>query len=264
MTSEGALLGGLELYRGLGWSIVPVAGKKPLPGWKWRDVVVDQDRVERAVSNPQTTGIAVILGRPSGDLFARDFDQIEAYEEWAREHRSLAATLPTSRTGRGFHVYGIAPGVRTQKFDDGEIRGAKALIVLPPSLTQSSDTNKSYQWLVRPSESIPAVDPKIFGSVNRLTDREAEGKPRKKIHTLHVFPTDVRELEERVDESIRNTLPTGYRQRNRKLWIFARMLARFIRKTRVSISSVRSFKSGMAGKFPRFAPSTLTRPGETS
>jgi hypothetical protein len=52
--------------------------------------------MERFWDDPSTTGLAVILGAPSGNLIARDFDRLGAYERWRDEHPDLAAVLPTA------------------------------------------------------------------------------------------------------------------------------------------------------------------------
>ncbi len=229
MTCEGALLGASDWYHELGWSILPVAGKKPLKGWKWKDRKIDRARVERGISNPLTTGIAAILGSPSGDLFARDFDRVDSYEAWTRQYFELAKTLPTARTARGFHIYGTAPEVRTQMFDDGEMRAANSLIVLPPSRTVGSETILSYQWIVRPGEQIPRVDPAIFGADSHTQNRGERNAPEE-YQSLHVFGTNVGDPENWITESIRKTIPTRRGERNRKLWALARRIRRLYPK----------------------------------
>ena len=104
-----------------GWAVVPVIGKRPRVAWKqapqWQEVAERFD-------DPRTTGVAVILGKPSRDLVVRDFDKPEAYEQWKRDHPELAKSLPIARTGRpegGFHVYGTMPGAPLVKLPDGEL-----------------------------------------------------------------------------------------------------------------------------------------------
>jgi hypothetical protein len=111
-------------YRTLGWQLVPVQGKRPRLGWEspptWH-------QVEKVIADSKTTGIAVILGAPSGDLVARDFDEPDAYERWKSEHPDLTKLLPIARTGRpegGYHVYGTMVGAPLLKFADGELRGS--------------------------------------------------------------------------------------------------------------------------------------------
>jgi Bifunctional DNA primase/polymerase, N-terminal len=139
-----------------GWSVIPVAGKRPRVAWKqappWQEVAERFD-------DPRTTGVAVILGKPSRDLVVRDFDKPEAYERWKRDHPELAKTLPIARTGRaegGYHVYGTMPGAPLVKLPDGELRGNGGIVVLPPSGHPSGAT---YKWIKEPSGQPSLVTP---------------------------------------------------------------------------------------------------------
>src|SRR5262245_6154234 len=89
-----------------GWAVIPVKGKEAACHWR-RYQRVKPSRKQRGglFSIPDVTGLAVILGEVSGGLRARDFDQADAHDRWAQTHPELAASLPTARTRRGFHVY---------------------------------------------------------------------------------------------------------------------------------------------------------------
>ena len=89
---------------------------------RWSGGDVDQDEAYRRLSQPNATGLAVVLGVPSGGLAVRDFDKIGSYRNWCSQNPKSAADLPTVRTPRGFHVYGLAPEERTIKLVDGEFR----------------------------------------------------------------------------------------------------------------------------------------------
>src|SRR6516165_2731079 len=93
----------------LKWAVVPVRGERPRVAWK---IPPPLDSVKQFFDDPGTTGLAVVLGEPSGGLVVRDFDKPEAFEGWKREHPDLARTLPIALTGRpggGHHVYGTMP-----------------------------------------------------------------------------------------------------------------------------------------------------------
>jgi hypothetical protein len=93
-------------------------------------------------------GLAVINGSSSGWLACRDFDSIQAYDDWATAHPELAETLPTVRTARGRHVYFRHSGLeKTQIGITGELR-VTGINVLPPSLTAKG---AEYSWITLPT-----------------------------------------------------------------------------------------------------------------
>ncbi len=149
-------------YARLGFSVIPVRGKKPtIRSWKpYQTTPMGPGEIARRFSSPKVTGLAVILGSVSGDLCCRDFDRVEAYRAWARKFPGYAATLPTVQTARGFHVYFRAKAVRTHKFEDGELRGEGGYCLLPPSRHPDGPI---YSWIREPSGEIPIVDPNLAG-----------------------------------------------------------------------------------------------------
>ena len=107
-------------------------------------------------------GVGIVLGDASGGLMVRDFDEPGSDERWAAAHPDLAAPLPTVRTGKGFHVYFRAHGLRTRFVPGGERRGTGGYVVAPPSLHPSGAV---YQWIVSPPDGpLPEVDPSVFGA----------------------------------------------------------------------------------------------------
>src|SRR5262245_34135773 len=120
-------------YREFGWHVVPVRGKQPRCQWSKRQ---PDHKIDPLFDDPETTGLAVVLGSQSGGLYARDFDDLASYSRWSEQYPELAAKLPTSQTPRpGRHVFAPSEALcKTQKFVDGELRGEGAIIVLPPSL----------------------------------------------------------------------------------------------------------------------------------
>ena len=130
------------------------------------------DEIAKCFSTPLVTGVAVILGRVSGDLCCRDFDNREAYIAWAAHNPKYASTLPTARTARGFHVYFRATGQMTQKLGDGELRGQGGYCLLPPSI---HPTGVIYEWVREPLGEIPSVDP-IAAGLSKTWANETKGK----------------------------------------------------------------------------------------
>ncbi len=80
-----------------------------------------------------------------------------------RAIRTSAGKLPTSRTGRGYHVFFLCDlsdveevsrsGRRIVLFGDGELR-ADGLANLPPSWHGSG---RQYEWLIEPFEHVPFI-----------------------------------------------------------------------------------------------------------
>jgi hypothetical protein len=141
----------------LGWAVIPVIGKRPRVEWK---KLPDFQTIKMIFDDPQTTGVAVILGEPSMNLVVRDFDRPDAFERWRAQHADLAAMLPTAKTGFGFHVYArTAAPSKTMCFDDGELRGNGTYVVAPPSKHPSGSV---YCWLIDPYREIPIVEPEIL------------------------------------------------------------------------------------------------------
>lgn len=120
-----------------GWSIIPIKGgtKKPaLRTWKrYQKNPPTEATVRRWFPKGTTNGIGILCGPASGGLVVRDFDEAGAYDAWATEHPELAATLPTSRTGRGHHVCFRAKVDKIEKYNDGELRG-NGYCLAPPSI----------------------------------------------------------------------------------------------------------------------------------
>jgi hypothetical protein len=217
--SSNGLLDAALHYAGRGWSVIPVAGKKAaVPFWlPFRERPPDAQALREMFAKPGITGLAVITGAVSQRLAARDFDQTDAYEQWARANPSDAARLPTVRTARGFHVYGRLETEVFKKLGDGELRAASThYVVLPPSLHPDGPV---YKWIV------PLPD----GELPLLTDTLSNGCAKN--HVTHVMGGlgcaesplgDARG--DVIQTIIRSTLPSGAGQRNGCLWTLARKL----------------------------------------
>lgn len=180
-----------------GFSVIPVRlDKRPaVISWKSAQTVRTEaaDVREWFGRVKGTAGLGIILGAVSGDLYARDFDDPAAYPRWAAANPELAATLPTSQTGRGFHVYGRWKGVRTVTLSDGELRGEGAYVVAPPSPHASGGV---YAWRVPlPDGPIPEIDPAAAGLARSWTE---EG-PRATERTESKERTEGTETPERTE-----------------------------------------------------------------
>lgn len=151
-----------QAYYELGLSVLPVTGKKPaIKSWKqYQATRMEPRELASRFSSPEITGVAVILGQVSGNLCCRDFDRADSYRSWAAKHPECAATLPTARTARGFHVYFRASGETTQVFQDGELRGEHSYTLLPPSIHPDGPI---YHWITPLSQPIPSINPVQHG-----------------------------------------------------------------------------------------------------
>ena len=133
----------------------------------------------------------------SGDLGCRDFDDLAMYHTWAEKFPELAATLPTVKTSRGFHVYFRWVGSKTQRFEDGDLQGEGCYCVAPPS---PHEAGVMYEW-VRPftDTPLPILDPASVGFI---------GKPKvRKIAKVPLLATESTERNENTESTERTEQP---------------------------------------------------------
>lgn len=155
---QNAILEAALFYHDLGWSLIPIKPGTKVPAIRsWKQYQKERASVEQLHkwfdTHPERS-IAVILGPVSGDLFCRDFDDLAGYEQWKGDSPELAASLPTTGTSRGRHVYCRSEFGRIVKLNDGELRGA-GYCVLPPS---NHPNGTRYEWIILPHDSIPHLD----------------------------------------------------------------------------------------------------------
>jgi hypothetical protein len=208
------LLDAALAYTRRGLSIIPTRAKKPRFRWK-------QYQRERAHADlmrdwfgsgrfDDIHGIAVVCGPVSGGLSIRDFDDAETYHRWAGAHPDLAATLPTVRTARGYHVYCRADLSRIIRLGDGELRGA-GYCVLPPSRHPSGIT---YRWTVPLSDCpLPIIDLNVSGLMgvpSRRSQTQATRQTQATQDTQATHPDSLLVS----DQIIIETLPTGPERSN--------------------------------------------------
>lgn len=233
-------------YRRRGWSIIPIAAgtKKPPKEFRWKQYqkkLPTEEELRTWFAGRDDLGVAVILGKASGGLACRDFDDIESYRRWKRSHPDLAKTSPTVRTARGRHVYCRVPPT-AQVFRDlrpnekGEYRGGLGhYCLLPPS--QHPD-GPEYEWLVPlPDGDIPFVEDVVEAGLlpggefpfSQGTDvtQKAQRSPTKSQVISSAAGAKIRvpgEVGMMIDEVMARTLPTGPATRRRTLLDLARKL----------------------------------------
>ena len=226
-------------YNELGWQLVAVAGKRPRRRWRNPPPL---HVTERLLEDARSTGIAVILGTPSGDLIARDFDDPSSYRQWTEQHPDLARKLPTSRTPRpGYHVFARTAGAwRTQRLENGELRAEGAIIVLPPSRNLNG---QAYAWAIEPSSEILIIDPiAVFGAAEVYGESSSactghthdpnacNTSNSSNTCTEHMACVNS-EQETLIYGAIMQSLPNGFGQRNRRIFDLARKLRTIVGPT---------------------------------
>lgn len=224
-----------ERYYELGWSLVPIApnSKKPIIGWqRFQNERMGLNELADFIA--KDAGIGIVLGKISGNLVVRDFDNAEAYNAWRASFEVLAQVLPTVQTHRGFHVYCRVedPG-GTKKFSDGELRGNGSIIVAPP--TPHPISKLPYRWFMEPSALMPVLPLADTGLKRHWhSGRPLEGSD--KVNSSCSPPEHrwwlektieaplTSEQNEQIENAIRQTVPFGVGTRNDGIFRFARRI----------------------------------------
>lgn len=248
--SNHVLAAALE-YHALGLGIIPMKPRLKLPGVKtWQNYQTEratEATIRRWFQNGQNN-LAVVLGTVSSGLISRDFDELQAYLDWADKFPQLSEELPTVETSRGRHVYATANieelhqrfGKSIITMNDGELR-AGGLCVLPPSVHPSGAI---YRWRNPMLRLPPMVDIVEVGFIPcNIEDRERieyredqedqEDRDTQDTERLKTFSGSgvcfqasdfAPEVLEQVKLAIRRTLPTGKAQRHRLTFELCREL----------------------------------------
>jgi len=167
-------------YLKRGWSVIPIkhrdrSGKQPACRWKpYQETRPTEPQLRKWFARDGIDGLAVVCGQVSGGLVVRDFDDVTVYDEWRKEHPDLAASLPTVRTARGWHVYCCSKHLKSQSAVGGELHGEKTYVLLPPSRHPSGT---AYQWTVSlPAGPLPEIDPCSCGLLSFVTEAISKNK----------------------------------------------------------------------------------------
>ena len=216
-------------YAERGWSIVPVkfenGRKRGAVRWKtYQTLQPSRKLLEKWFSDGKYPALAVVLGAVSGHLACRDFDEVSSYENWAQNFPNLVNSLPTVRTGRGYHVYLATQVNKTVKYTDGELRGEKSLCCLPPSRHPSGE---GYAWIVPlPDGELPAINPSEAGLVGQpMQQKRAEEDRCRQMQTeANRSKQSAGGGEDAIEKAIQATLPTTKGMRNRQGFQLARGL----------------------------------------
>ncbi len=231
MVTENKLLKAAKGYAGRGWSIVPMVlekGKKrcPVPWKKYQACRPDSTTLRRWFSSGKYSALGVVLGAVSEHLACRDFDKEDAYTEWAEKFPDLAQSLPTVRTGRGYHVYFKADVPKALLFTDGELRGEKCICCVPPS---RHPAGQGYDWIVAlPEGNLPEIIPAESGLVGKTLQQkrtEEDGSRHKQPDsTRGKTRAGVEGESDAIERAIQATLPFSEGIRNQQVFHLARAL----------------------------------------
>jgi hypothetical protein len=176
--------------------------------------------------------MAVILGPVSGDMVCRDYDLAESYERWKQEFPTLAVSLPTVKTSRGYHVYFRCSGIGIERFTDGELRGAGHYCLLPPSILAKGSGR--YEWIVPlpNDEDLPLIDPIASGLMGKPSTskniKHSANKEYKEYKEYNGVMGNVLKnsiiLTDEIETIINQNLPLQIGERNDRLFDLAREL----------------------------------------
>lgn len=234
MTRRSSILDDALRLHALPVSVIPIAcNKKPPARFSWKRFQserAEESRLRDWFSGRDDLGVGIVLGPVSGGLYARDFDQMDAYKGWADSHKALARSLPTVTTSRGRHVYARYDAAHSNAFNDGELRAAGMYVVAPHSRHPSGGT---YCWSVPISSltSVPVIDPAEAGFVlqrSNATDRT--DKP---------ILSDLSDLSLSVAGILQGTIPAGFGTRRGRLFELARRIRGHAEWSRTDLAELR-------------------------
>lgn len=267
-------------YAARGWSVLPVGpDKKPrVRTWKHcQQFLITPEQAEDWFGRLKgVSGVGVVLGAVSGDIYARDFDDAGEYERWRESHQDLATTLPTTRTARGFHVYARWRGVRTAEVAGGELRGEGSYVVAPPSQHSSG---VFYEWCIPlPEGPLPEVDPVATGlalpSPTKAGKRATERTERKETTETPETPETTEETEDngdteaiwgdqtlraRILQAIRRTIPPQFGRRNYHVFKFARALRGMPEFAGIPVAKIKRLRPIVLEWHRQSLPTIITR-----
>lgn len=141
----------MDLYKKLGWPMIPVQGKKPLTTHGWKDGSLDEHILCEWQQQHPDAGLGIVTGEPSG-LMVVDIDPRhggdQSLSQLIVQHGPLPLTPKVNTGGGGEHYYFKHPGGqvknRTNLLPGIDVRGDGGLVVAPPSL--HPDTGMAYHW----------------------------------------------------------------------------------------------------------------------
>jgi hypothetical protein len=227
-----------EAFRlaGLGLTTIPIrrGSKLPLVRWKpYQRRRPDRRTLGRWHGRDDVGGLAVVHGSASCGLACRDYDDPAAYDRWADAHPGLASSLPTSLSARGPKVYFRLDGELYRRLPGGELIGDhKHYSCVPPTIHPA--TGMPYRWVIPFAGLPPVLDPVEAGFIPAELEQYPPPSSISNVRTLtqtlvgsgraDFLGGEGEQLLGEIGGVIRDTLPTGYGQRNHCLFRLARRL----------------------------------------
>jgi hypothetical protein len=169
-----------KYYLSLGFSVIPLVGKKPAIAWKeYQDRHPTTEELERWFSDDKHN-IGIVTGKISG-IVVVDLDSKQAIVFATKNH---FPTTPAVQTGKGLHLY-FKYRENTRNFQkrddlkDIDLRGDGGYVVAPPSI---HETGKEYTWVVpltKPLAELPEIilkPPKANGKLAELYKGVKQGE----------------------------------------------------------------------------------------
>jgi len=203
-----SILDYLQLYRDLGFCVIPALPRSKRPAVDWMEFQTRQPSDEeydewtrKYWSRTEPYNLGVVCGRVSGGLVNLDFESVEAYRRFFPKHRKLEEETMTVKTSRGIHVYlRTADPEPVLSFKvpqlDMEVRSEGCFVVLPPS--------------IHPSGKRYVLNPIFFDKPNITVVEDLAESLWRRIEELGVKkPANVIEkaLEERMGKAYRGEDP---------------------------------------------------------
>ena len=163
MDVEKSLRSLIELYKRLGFSIIPLKYKSKEPAVKWTEFQSRKptDGELREWFSKDNVNIGAVCGSVSGNLAVLDFDNLEVFQRFfEKSPEELTNDTLVVKTRRGYHVY-----LKTDKSISSfkipelqlDVKGEGGYVVAPPSV---HPTGSRYEFLGNPwkLEHILSVD----------------------------------------------------------------------------------------------------------
>lgn len=229
-------------YHSMGFSILPVktdGSKKPdLKSWtQYQTQRADEQQV-RDWFIAGDKNIGVMCGKVSSGLCIVDFDDEKLYLDWKAQNQDFAEAIPTVKTRRGYHIWGLSNDGKTENLTGLDVKRS-GYVVCPPSRFEGG----FYDWIVPLSQGLRELDIEgikncVFGSKIQKLDTDikkaqssqtTQTKQRAQtsqviVPVVQLTPEQLAPYQERINTFIEQTLPDKVGCRNKQIFQFARRL----------------------------------------
>jgi len=153
MNVENSLEGYIELYKRLGFNIIPLKARSKEPLIKWSEFETRKATEEELKQwfSKEDVNIGIVCGFVSGNLIVLDLESLEAFKRFfEKTPEELAVSTLVVKTARGYHLY-----VKTDKPISSfkipelqlDVKGEGGYVVAPPSI---HPTGVKYEFLGNP------------------------------------------------------------------------------------------------------------------